>query len=135
MGYRIEGRTQTVEVRGGTRVVKVREFHCYATPSETYFQFRRSEGQPCYASPGPCASQFAARIEAVLALANVVDVVYSQNTTAGGLLQDWMTTYYQTADGAISGSVESTLAQFGPTFTRNQVSAEIASGGDFPQEG
>lgn len=135
MGYRIEGRTQTLEVRGGTKVVKVREFHCYATPSETYFQFRRDQTQSCYATPGPCAKSFADRIEAVLDLANVTDVVYSQNVTAGGKLQDWMTTYYETADGAVSGSVESSLAQFGPNFTGGQVADEIAAGGDFPQAG
>lgn len=135
MGYRIEGRTQTVEVRGGTTVVKVREFHCYSTPSETYFQFRRDQTQPCYAAPGPCAKNFSDRIEAVLGNPNVTDVVYSQNVTAGGRLQDWMTTYYETPNGAVSGSVESSLAQFGPGFTGNQVAEEIAAGGDFPQGG
>ena len=130
MGFVIQGFTQTREVRGGNKLVKVREYHVVSMPSETFFQFRRDPSQPCYDAPKPCAQQFADRIEGVMGLAEVVDVVYSQDTTAGGRLVDMMTTFYETADGAISGSVESSLAAFGPSFTGGQVSAEIAAGGD-----
>lgn len=130
MGYRIEGRSDSVAVLGGTRVVKVREFHVYSLPSETYFQFRRNENQPGYSDPKPAAKQLSDRIEAVLKIPEVTDVVYSQNVTPGGLLVDWMTTYYRTLDGAIEGSVESDLAHFGPNYTGNQVAQEIAAGGD-----
>lgn len=130
MGVQIIGRVQTREVRGGNKLVKVREFQCIATPSETYFQFRRDPTQACYSQPRICATQFADRIEAVLAHASIVDVVYSQDTTAGGRLVDLMTTYYVTPDGAISGSVEQTLAAFGPNTTIPLVDAEIAAGGD-----
>lgn len=130
MAFQILGRMQTQEVRGGNKLVKVREFQVISLPSETYFQFRRDPSQPCYAAPKPCAAAFADRIEGVLALADVVDVVYSQDTTAGGRLIDRMTTYYETDDGAISGSVEQDLKDFGPAKTGARVKAEIAAGGD-----
>lgn len=130
MAYQVQGHTDTVEVQGGTRVVKVREFHVVSLPSETYFQFRRAQGTPGFTNPGPSAKALSDRIEAVLALPEVTDVVYSQNVTPGGKLQDWMTTYYQAAAGAIQGSVESDLAHFGPNFTGAQVADEIAAGGD-----
>jgi hypothetical protein len=123
------GFTQTREVRGN-KLVKVREWQVVSLPSETYFQFRRDVTQPCYGAPNPCAAQFSDRIEAVMGLGNVTDVVYSQDTSAGGKLVDMMTTYYRTPDGKIEGSVESTLAQFGPNFTAAQIGAEIAAGGD-----
>jgi len=130
-GFQILGRVQTQEVRGGNKLVKVREFQVIALPSETYFQFRRDPSQPCYLAPKPCAQQFADRIEAVMEDANVTDVVYSQDTTAGGRLVDTMTTFYETPDGAISGSIEpQTLAAFGPGTTLPLVAAEIAAGGD-----
>lgn len=130
MPFRIEGFTQTQEVRGGNRLVKVREYHVMSLPSETYFQFRRDQPRWAASNIRSVAQQLSDRIEAVLALPNVVDVVYSQDTTAGGSLQDRMTTYYQTADGAISGSVEQSLASFGPNNTAALVNAEIAAGGD-----
>lgn len=129
MAGQIIGRTQTREVRG-TKLVRVREFQCISNPSETYFQFRRDQGQPCYGAPKPCADNISSRIEGVLANENVVDVVYSQDTTAGGRLIDVMTTYYETPDGAISGSVEQPLAEFSVNRTIPLVDAEIAAGGD-----
>jgi hypothetical protein len=130
MGYRIDGWTQTEEVQGGNRIVPVREFHVYSLPSETYFQFRRGKKGTAWIDPKATATQLAERIEKVLALPHVIDVVYSQNISAGGRLLDWMTTYYATEDGSISGSVESEMAKFGPTFTGKQVAKEIADGGD-----
>ncbi len=127
-GFRIEGYTQTQEVQGGNKLVPVREYHVIATPSETYFQFRRDK--PRWQFAKTVAQQLADRIEAVLALPNVTDVVYSQNVSDGGRLLDWMTTYYSAADGAINGSVESDLAHFGPGNTGAQIEAEIAAGGD-----
>lgn len=129
MAYEILGAVNSREVRG-SKLVKVREFSVVSLPSETYFQFRRDVTQPCYGNPKPCAKQFSDRIEAVLALDNVTDAVYSQDTTAGGRLVDWITTFYETPDGKIAGSVESSLAQFGPGFTGAQVAREIAAGGD-----
>jgi hypothetical protein len=129
MAFQIIGVVNTKEVRG-TKLVAVKEYQVLSLPSETYFEFRRDPSQAGFKDPKPAAKQLADRIEAVLALANVVDVVWSQNTTAGGALVDWMTTYYSTPDGTVSGSVESSLAQFGPTFTRSQVAKEIAAGGD-----
>jgi hypothetical protein len=128
--FQILGRVQTQEVRGGNKLVKVREFQVMSLPSETYFQFRRDATQPCYAAPKPCAAQFADRIEAVMGDDRVTDVVYSQDTSAGGRLQDMMTTYYSTPDGAVSGSVEQRLANFGPSATLALVAQEIAAGGD-----
>ena len=128
MAFRIEGYTQTNEVQGGTRLVPVREYHVISLPSETYFQFRRDKAHWQFAKE--VAKQLSDRIEAVIKLPNVTDVVYSQNVTDGGRLLDWMTTYYRTADGSISGSVESDLAHFGPTFTGKQITTEIAAGGD-----
>ena len=125
MAYEITGRVQTREVRG-TRLVKVREFTVISLPSETMFEFRRDASQPCYTSPGSCASQFSNRIEAVFAHPLVTDVVYSQDTTAGGRLVGIMTTYYATADGRIEGSVEQRLENFGPGTTIPLVEAEIA---------
>ena len=129
MAFTIIGIVRTKEVRG-TKLVDVKEYQVMSLPSETYFEFRRDPSQPGFKDPKPAAQQLSDRIEAVLALPNVVDVVWSQNTTAAGALVDWMTTFYATADGAISGSVESALKFFGPNFTRNQVNAEIAAGGD-----
>lgn len=130
MGFQIQGFTQTQEVRGGNKLVKVREYHVVALPSETYFQFRRDQSKWAAANIKSVARQLSDRIEAVLGLPNVVDVIYSQDTTAGGSLQDRMTTYYETGDGAISGSVEQPLASFGPNNTAALVNAEIAAGGD-----
>lgn len=127
MAYRIISRVNTDEVRGTTKLVKVREFGVISLPSETYFQFRRDATQPCYASPGTCAKQFSDRIEAVLASPDVVDVDYFQDTRAGGRLVDMMRTFYETPDGALSGSVESTLAEFGPGHTLDQVAAAIGA--------
>jgi hypothetical protein len=124
----IQGYTQTSEVQGGNKVVPVREYHVLSDPSGTYFQFRRDKAHYKYAKT--VAAQLSDRIEAVLANPNVTDVVYSQNTTPGGKLVDWMTTYYATPDGTISGFVESDLAHFGPNYTGAQIADEIASGGD-----
>lgn len=124
----IQGYTQTSEVRGGNKVVPVREYHVISNPSETYFQFRRDKAH--YSGAKSSAAQFSQRIEAVLADPRVTDVVYSQNTTPGGKLVDWMTTYYSTPDGEISGFVESDLAHFGPKTTLPQIAEEIAAGGD-----
>lgn len=126
-GFIIQGFTQTREVRGGNKLVKVREYHVIALPSETYFQFRRTATQPCYGEPKPCAQQFADRIEDVLAIPTVTDVVYSQDTTAGGRLEDMMTTFYATADGAIEGSVEQELKNFGPNVTGADIASAIAA--------
>jgi hypothetical protein len=128
--FQIMGFTQTEEVRGSNKVVKVREFHCRSLPSNTYFEFRRTPDQSCYTQPKICAQQFADRIEAVLGLPDVTDVDYFQDTTDAGRLRDMMRTFYMTANGAISGFVESDLAHFGPNFTGNQVEDEIARGGD-----
>lgn len=130
MPFQIIGRVQTQEVRGGNRLVKVREFQVVSLPSDTYFQFRRDATQPCYQAPRPCADQFSDRIEAVHADPRVTDVVYSQDTSSGGRLVDMMTTYYASSDGAISGSVEQRLADFGPGTTLALVAAEMAAGGD-----
>lgn len=130
MGYRIIGITQTEEVQGGNKIVPVREFHVMSTPSETYFQFRRGKRGGEWIAPASSAKQLSDRIEAVMKLPDVVDVVYSQDVTPGGKLIDWMTTFYRTEDGAITGSVESSLAEFGPNYTGAQISREIASGGD-----
>jgi len=129
MGFQIVGVVNTKEVRG-TKLVPVKEYQVLSLPSETYFEFRRDPSQSGYTDPKPAAQQLSDRIEAVLALANVVDVVWSQNTTPAGKLVDWMTTYYATPTGTISGSVESDLAHFGPTYTGKQVAAEVAAGGD-----
>ena len=128
MGFQIQGYTQTQEVQGGNKVVPVREYHVLSLPSETYFQFRRDKAH--YSGAKSSAQQFSDRIEAVLADPRVTDVVYSQDTTPGGKLQDTMTTYYATPDGTISGSVEQDLAHFGPNVTLPLVAGEIASGGD-----
>lgn len=130
MGFRVDGYDIVNEYQGGNRVVPVREFHVVSLPSETYFQFRRGKRDGTWISPKATAQQLSDRIEAVLALPNVVDVLYSQDVTAGGKLQDRMTTFYRTVDGTISGSVESSLAEFGPNFTGNQIATEIAAGGD-----
>ena len=130
MAFQKQGFTQTREVRGGNKLVQVREWRGIALPSETYFQFRRDKTQLCYATPNPCFAQFADRIEGVLASPLVTDVVYSQDTTAGGRLVAMMTTYYASEDGSVEGSVEQPLAQFGPTATLALVNAEIAAGGD-----
>ncbi len=130
MGFQITGHTETTEVQGGTKVVKVREYHVYATPSGTYFQFRRPATIGA-ATIKSVASQFADRIEGVLSHPDVTDVVYSQDVTPGGQLKDIMTTYYSADGGNVQGSVESDLAHFGPGFTGGQVDAEIAAGGDY----
>ncbi len=120
------GSTPTREVRGGNKLVKVREFHALSLPSETFFGFRRDATQPCYADPKPCAQQFADRIEAVLALPDVVDVDYFEDTAASGRLRDMMRTFFETDDGAVSGSVEQELKNFGPTATGAAVAQAIA---------
>lgn len=131
MGYRIEGYTRTEEVQGGNKVVPVREYHVYSTPSETYFQFRRPIGpKTAEANIRSIADQLSKRIESVLGNPLVTDVIYSQDVTPGGRLQDMMTTYYSSDGGAITGSVEQPLANFGPTATLKLVNDEIAAGGD-----
>ncbi len=129
-GYKVLGWDVIDEYRGGNSVVKVREFRVLSLPSETFFQFRRGKQGKTWIAPGASAQQFADRIEGVLALANVDDVQYSQRVTKGGKLQDWMTTWYSSDDGEISGSVESDLAHFGPNFTAGQIAGEMAAGGD-----
>lgn len=134
--FRITGSTETVQVQG-SKVVKVKEYHCVAVSAlpggatdETYFQFRRAKAIP-QSTIRSVAQQFADRIEGVLNLPNVTDVVYSQDTSQGGRLQDRMTTYYASADGGIQGDVESDLAHFGPGFTGDQVADELATAGGF----
>jgi len=130
VAFKIVGLANTTEYQGGTSVVKVREWHVVSLPSETYFQFRRAEGTPGFKDPKPAAKQLSDRIEAVIDLPNVTGVLYSQDVTQLGRLQDRMTTAYRTEDGTVSGTVESDLAHFGPNFTGAQVAAEIAAGGD-----
>lgn len=130
MAYKVLGYADTTEYQGGNRVVKVREWHVNSLPSETYFQFRRAIGTPGYKDPKPSAKALSDRIEAVHDLPDVTDILYSQDVTQAGRLQDRMTTFYRAADGAITGSVESSLAEFGPNFTGAQIAAEIAAGGD-----
>lgn len=130
MGYAIVGIVKTNELRG-TQLVPVKEYQVLSLPSETYFEFRRDASQSGYTTPGPAATQLSNRIEAVLGLPDVTDVVWSQNPSASGKLLDWMTTYYSAAGGAISGSVESDLAHFGPNYTNQQIKTEIEA--DFPQ--
>lgn len=128
MGYRIEGYTTTTEVQGGTNIVKVREYHVYATPSETYFQFR----DPVNIT-GIVVQERAAVIAAIiadlLAESEVTDVVYSQDVTPGGQLLDVMTTYWQTDGGAKSGFVETPYADFHPDTVNALIAADIASAG------
>ena len=124
MAFDIIGRVQTREVRG-TKLMKVREFTVLSLPSETMFEFRRDASQPCYANPAPCAAQFSERIESVIDDPLITDVVYSQDTTAGGKLIGIMTTYYATPDGRIEGSVEQRLENFGPGTTIPLVQAEV----------
>lgn len=135
-GVRITGSTETVQV-SGSKVQKVKEYHCVAVvglpdgaSDEVYFQFRRPKAIPA-STIQSVAQQFADRIEAVRNLANVTDVVYSQDTSQGGRLQDRMTTYYSSADGSIQGDVESDLAHFGPSYTGAQVADELAAAGGF----
>jgi hypothetical protein len=108
-----------------------------ALPSETYFQFRRKKGHWDLTTIKSVAKQLSDRVEAVLNLPFVTDVSYSQDTSDGGRLRDVMTTWYRqtTPDGMISGSVEGTLAEFGPNFTKAQILDEIALGGDVIVEG
>ena len=130
MPARITGSTQTVEVQGGNKLVTVKEYHVLSLPSETYFQFRRPKTTAA-ATIRSVANQFSGRIEAVLANALVTDVVYSQDTTQGGRLQDRMTTYYRSPDGAIEGDVEQPLAEFGPNVTIAEVVNELNAAGAF----
>lgn len=133
---RITGSTETVEVQG-SKVIKIREYHCVAVSDlgggvtvETYFQFRRPK-TVAQSTVKSVAQQFANRIEAVLELPHVTDVVYSQDTSQGGRLQDRMTTFYTSSDGAIEGDVESDLAHFGPNYTGAQVNDELAVAGGY----
>lgn len=133
---RITGSTETVEVQG-SKVVKVREYHCVAVAdvpggvtTEVYFQFRRPKAV-AQSTIKSVAQQFANRIEGVLNLANVTDVVYFQDTSQGGRLQDRMTTYYASANGEIEGDVESDLAHFGPNYTGKQIADELAIAGGY----
>ena len=129
--YRIIGVRKDVEVRGGNKLVPIREYHVIATSEledgrteETYFQFRR-DATVLKANVQSSAQQFADRIEDVLNSPFVTDVVYSQDTSQGGRLQDRMTTYWRdpTADdlGDVEGDVESALANFGLGYTYKQV--------------
>jgi hypothetical protein len=128
------GTTNTRELRG-SKMVRVREFQYLAQPSETYFQFRRDQGQPCFSSPKPCAENISERIASVLANPIVVDVVYSQDTTAGGRLLDIMTVYYQTTDGLIEGAVEIRLVHFNLANTLAAIEAELGTLGDSGDSG
>jgi hypothetical protein len=129
MGYRIIGAVNTRELRG-SKMVRVREYQAEALPSETYFQFRREAGTPCFANPRPCAENISARIEGVLANPLVTDVVYSQDTTPGGRLLDLMTTYYSAADGTVEGAVELRLAYFTLARVAAAVEQEIGAQAD-----
>ena len=127
MAYAIVGVVKTNELRG-TNLVPVKEYQVLSLPSQTYFEFRRDASQGGYTNPGPAATQLSDRIEAVLALPSVTDVVWSQHPTPAGTLKDWMTTYYSAQGGAIQGSVESDLAHFGPNYTGAQISGEVSEG-------
>lgn len=127
--FSIIGVTQTEEAKG-SKVLKVKEYHVIAYPSETYFEFRRNASQPGYTNPKPAAQQFADRIEGVLGIPNVSDVDYFQDTTQSGQLRDMMRTFYSAQNGAIQGFVEQWLGDFGPGKTAALVNAEIAAGGD-----
>lgn len=127
MPFRRAGASSTIEVRGGSRIVKVIVYRRYSLPSETYFQFRR-DAQPAQtkAQLDSISEQLSDRIEAVLGIQYVTDVDYFQDATRAGRLQDRMRTYYDTDDG-IEGDVESSLAQFGPNFTKKQIDTEVAA--------
>lgn len=131
MAFEILGRAQGTEVQGNNTVVTVFTYNVISRPSETYFQFRRPLAKSSPANIKNVAGQFSGRIENVAKDSRVTDIQYFQDTTQGGLLRDMMRTYYANADGTVQGSVESPLANFGPTFTLAQISSEIAAGGDY----
>lgn len=126
MAYDLQRVVRTREMRGN-RLVRVNEFQVVALPSETYFEFRRAQGEPCFSNPASCAKNIADRIEAVLALPEVTDVTWSQDTAPGGRLLDIMTTYYVSEDGRAEGAVEQRLAHFGPNNTAAAIAAELGA--------
>lgn len=130
------GSTQTIEVQGN-KVTVVKEYRRIAVASlpeggtaEIYYQFRRPKAIDA-ATIASVSQQFADRIEGVMNLPDVHDVVYSQDTTLGGRLQDRMTTYWRTADGLFEGDVEQALRDLGPTVTGALVAQEIADAQGF----
>ena len=127
-GYTIQGFTETYQLVGGNKVIRVREFHVVTHPSDIYFQFRRPKAKWAAENIANVASQLAARIEAVYKSPNVVGLLYSQDIDAAGQLIDMFTVFWQSDDGSISGSLEQPMASLGPGNTPPLVAADLASG-------
>lgn len=111
MAARLEGFTTTTAVFGGNRVVKVREWHCYSEPSDTYFEVRARLETARSAVQG-IANGFSDTIEALLDSPDVTDIAWSQDVTAGGQLQSVFTVYWYLPEKASTGFVEVPAGQF-----------------------
>jgi hypothetical protein len=108
---RLEGFTTTTAVTGGNHVMKVREWHCYSEPSETYFEVR-GRITTTQAQIQGIADGISATIEQLLTGADITDVSWSQDVTPSGQLQSVYTVYWRTGDGLKTGFVEVPVGQF-----------------------
>src|SRR5262245_4184057 len=111
MAARLEGFTTTTAVIGGNRIMKVREWHCYSEPSETYFEIR-ARIQTTRAQVQAIANTFSGTIEQLLDAPDITDIVWSQDVTTGGQLQSVYTVYWYLPEKQSSGFVEVPATQF-----------------------
>src|SRR5437899_4278148 len=125
MAARLEGYTRTSMVLGGSRVILVNQWHCYAEPSETYFEFR-ARTTTTRAEAQTIANGVAAEIEATLAQATVTDIAWSQDVTAAGTLIGVFTVYWFDSASDSSGWVEIPYTQFNEPAAIEAVASDIA---------
>ena len=124
MAATIEGFATVSEVQGGTKVVKVREWHAHSNPSNVYFQFR--EGMNITKADAQyTADAYSDVIEAILGNGAVTDMAYSQDVTPSGQLQDVFTTYWTSPDGSETGWVTTPYSRFSEGVVLGQVTNDM----------
>ena len=127
-GFRTIGSAQVDELRGGTTITKVTEYHCLSSPSGTYFQFRGPANAPI---PVFFGDELATVIEDALADPNIQAVLYSQDIDVKGQLVDTYTIYWSDPNGLVTGFFTVPSSKFtvaNVTGTANtQTSAALAN--------
>lgn len=125
--YTITQVRRTTELQGGSHSVACNEYSVITSPSNVFFQFRRTLDKISAANIASVADQLATRIEEVMVSPNVTAISYAQDVNQAGELLDNMYVYFMSADGTASGHIVTSLALIGPNVTPPLVAAALAA--------
>lgn len=125
--YEIVDTRLTTELVGGSKSTAVNEYSVITSPSNVFFQFRRTLAKSSPANIASVADQLATRIEEVMASPNVTAISYWQSVNQAGELLDNMSVYYASDDQTVQGHIVTSLAAIGPNKTPPLVAAALAA--------